>query len=284
MNVVVDTMPAMNPATLLLGLLLAPVVVEGPPERTGWYEERVPVLLDQVERALGAREPRTVRVLLAKNEEEFRRTAGRPPEWAAAVALPDAGTLVVRLDAIGPARGTDASGVLRHELVHLLLPGRVGGVDVPLWFEEGLAQVVGGRLLRIDREMLPVTAAAGRLLPLRSLTRRFPVDATAAALAYAEGESAVSFLLEQTDLPSFLDRIRDRGSFDAALATVDGLDADSFEAKWREWLGEEGDPWWMTILGAATIPFLLFVASLLVIGAWLKVRARSRRIYDSLPE
>jgi hypothetical protein len=280
----------MRPLLLLLLLpatgLAATIRVEGPANRKGWYEQRMPGFVAQVQRELGdSTGPSGILVVLATSDEQFREDAGRPPEWAAAVALPGRATLVVRLSALGPATGTDAASVLRHELVHLLLPYRIGrGTRVPLWFEEGLAQLLGGRLFRVDEQTLPLTAAAGRLLPLSSLEGVFPPDANGAALAYSEGESAVRFLLTRGDLGRFLDMVRDTGDFDAALRRVCGIDPAKLESEWERWIREEAEPWWMTILSVATIPFLLFVASLLVILAFLRVRRRNRALYDSLPE
>lgn len=282
-------------AFLLLLLLLLPlpcraatVTVRGPAGRKAWYERRVPELIEEVRRDLGSPEPGEIEVELAATNRQFQEWSGGAPSWAAAVALPQKATLVVRLPALGPLTGTDATSVLRHELVHLLLPRRIGwGVHLPRWFEEGLAQVVGGRLFRLDLELLPATKATGGLFPLAALDDHFPREASGASLAYAEGESAVRFLLSKggrSTFSRFLDRIRDTRSFDAALLGVYGYTPKRLDRAWQKWLSEKSQPWWLTILSAATIPFVLFVASLLVIGAWLRARRRSRGIYESLPE
>jgi hypothetical protein len=271
-----------------LPALAAGVTVRGPEGRTAWYEKRVPELLREVEAKLGADYGRDVTVVLARTDADFRREAPGAPSWAAAVARAREATLVVRLSALGPTVGTSETAVLRHELVHLVLPERIGwGASVPRWFEEGLAEVVGGRLFRIDSQTLPLTAAAGRLIPLSKLGRSFPESPSGAALAYAQGESAVEFLLDREGrdgLMALLDRLREGDRFDAALEAVYGLTQAKLEKEWKDWIEEEGRPWWEVILSVATIPFLLFVASLLVIAAFLRARRRGRRIYDSLPE
>jgi hypothetical protein len=267
---------------LLLAGLAPGVRVDGPEAEAATLGKRVPVLLAEVERGLGFTFEGDILVKLARDDAEFAELAGPKPPWVVAVARPAARTLVVRLSAVGAARATDVSGVLRHELVHLLLPQRIGGARVPLWFEEGLAQVLGGRINRADRDLVPTAAATGRLIPLADLARRFPEEGSRAALAYAQGESAATWLIETYGLPDLLDRVRVRGSLEAALRQDFGTSFADVEEAWRGTLRERG--WWLPLLGRYAIPLLLFIASLLVIVGFLKARRRGRRIYDDLPD
>jgi len=273
--------------TLLLVAAIT-ISVDGPPESAPSWEARIGELAGQVERALGFSYAGAIRLELAGTDEDFRRRVPRAPEWAAAVARPRAATLVVRLPATGPATGTDVASVLRHELVHLLLPHRIGGHErVPLWFEEGLCQVLGARILPVSLARLKMAAAAGRLFSLASLSRQFPEGQAPASLAYAQSESVVERLVADGGidrLHALLDRIRDTGDFDRALADVYGTSVGRLEADWRAWVREEGRPWWLEVLLANLVPVLLFTASVLAILAWWRVRRRGRETYESLPE
>lgn len=279
---------------LLAWVLIAPravaaeVRVVGPRSEAAWFRQRVPILLHQVETALSYRDTAPITVRLARTDEQFHSIVGNQPDWVAAVALPRAGTLVVRLPVLGPATGTDAASVVRHELVHLLLP-RIVGPDTPIprWFNEGLAQVVGARIYRSDIGDVKAAAAAGRLLPLSALDREFPSTESAASLAYAEGESAVRYLMHRRGIQgirSLLSAMKDTGSFGAALKETFDETPSTFEKKWKQWVSETGPPWWVTFLGREIIPTLLFVAALLVILAYVKARRHKRKIYDSLPD
>jgi len=273
-------------AVLLLSLLT--ISVDGPPETASAWEARVRELAGQVETALGFRYEGAIRVELAATDADFRRRAPRAPGWAAAIARPRAATLVVRLPATGPRTGSDITSVLRHELVHLFLPARLGGFDrVPLWFEEGLAQVLGARILPLSMARLKMAGASGRLFTLSSLRNRFPDDPNAAGLAYAQSESLLNHLLERGGierLRGMLDRIRETGSFDRALGDAYGLTTEELEADWVAWIRDEGRPWWLEAILASFIPFLLFTASLLAIVGWLRARRRRKETYESLPE
>ncbi|MHC4861611.1 MAG: peptidase MA family metallohydrolase [Planctomycetota bacterium] len=269
-------------------LLASEIHVEGPEDLIPRYRERVAALLPDVERGLGFTFDGVVIVRLARTESEFRRLAGERGDWVVAVARPSEGVLVVRLPAVGAARGTDVSSVLRHELVHLLLPARLDRrARLPLWFEEGLAQVIGGRVNRSDAAQVAVAEDLGALIPLEELERSFPVRGAVASLAYAQGESVVAFIVDaygRAGLHRLLTAVRDTGSLDAALRRVHGFGVRDLERRWKEWLAEEEDPWWFVLLTGSTITILLFVASLLVVAAFLRARRRARATYESLPE
>ncbi len=269
---------------LLLPLLMPDeprVRVEGPASETAFLAERAPALLAQVEARLGVRFPAPVTLRLAGSDAEFARLAGDVPVWAAAVAVPADFSVAVRLSAVGPPQPNDISSVLRHEFVHLVLPVRLRGAPVPKWFEEGLAEMIGGRVFSRAEDLLSPAAATDRLIPLADLARAFPEDGSAAALAYAQGESAVRFLSREHGLQPLLDAVAERGSLDSALAMFsDSLGA--FEERWRGSLVKKG--WWLLPLAGALVPLLLFVAALLVFAGYLRVRRRARRIYEELPE
>jgi hypothetical protein len=278
---------------LLITLLAAPVLagnvrVEGPETQAEYLRRHLPVLVGEVERALGFEYGGELTARLARNAAEFHRIVGPKPEWVAAVGIPRDATLVVRLSAVGPERGLALDAVLRHELVHVLLPPRLAWrARLPLWFEEGLAQLVGGRINRSDLARLPIAAAAGTLIPLDELRNSFPTDRSRAALAYAEGESVVELFLSRhgmAGLHRLLDDMTQTGSFEASLQGSFGTSAERLEDEWKVWLAEEEEPWWLAILRGAFVPFLFFVVSLLAIVAFVRLRRRRREEYAELPE
>jgi hypothetical protein len=267
---------------LLLILLAASIRVEGPAAEKEHLERRIPRLLAEVEGALGFIFDGEIRVRLASTDEEFRRLGLDPPPWSAAVAIPADFSLVVRLSAMGPPAVTDISSAIRHELTHLLLPVRLRGARVPLWFEEGLAQIVGGRVFRTDLDLVPAAAARGGLIPFPDIARSFPTEGGRAALAYAQSESFAAFIMKGPGVVPLLDAVAAHGSLHAGLAKGFGEDLDSLETAWRATLARGG--WWLGPLAGALIPLLLFACSVLVFLAFLRARRRKRRTYEALPE
>jgi len=272
----------------ILPLLLLPILcaatfrVEGPEKQKVWLEGRLPGLIRQVEESLGRESRRAILVQLAKNDREFEELAGRRPDWVAAIAMPSSSTLVVRLGSIHPERGSGLSSTLRHELVHLILPERLNGAEVPQWFEEGLAQVVGGRLVRTDLDRVYAAAATGRLIPFDEISKRFPKEENRAVLAYAQGESMVMFLIKQYGLARLLNAIETQGSLEQAIEFELSGDFDLITAQWKKSLAER--PLWLVILSRAFLPLLFFVAAVLAIAAIVRSRLRGRKVYESLPD
>jgi hypothetical protein len=273
---------------LFLPLLLSPLLcaatfrVEGPEREKAWLGQRLPGLIREVEDRLGLESGRFILVELTRTEREFTELAGRRPAWVAAVAMPGSSTLVVRLSAVRPEVGSGLSPILRHELVHLVLPERVQGARVPQWFEEGLAQIVGGRLNRTDLDRVYAAAATGKLIPFPEIADRFPDDEDRAVLAYAQGESMVAFLISEYGLTRLLDAIEAEGSFDQAITHGLSGDMDRITARWMESLKER--PLWLLILRGAFLPLLFFLAAVLAVAAIVRSRLRSRKVYESLPD
>jgi hypothetical protein len=285
--------PPMRAGVLILLLIMTrsadarEIDIEGPPDQISWFEARLPTLRDEVELALGVTTAIPIRVRLARTEKQFVAWAGAMPDWVVAIARPAERTLVVRLSRTGAGSGTDVSSVLRHELVHILLPERIGDALVPRWFEEGLAQYLGGRLNRRDRLRVPAAAAAGNLIPLHDLEDAFPRSGTDVALAYAQGESVVEYLVSlggRHGLGMLMDELRAGRKFPSAVLAVYHVTPRALEYDWQEWVATEGEPWWIALLTDSIVPLLLFAAAILAILAGWKARRRARATYDSLPE
>jgi hypothetical protein len=147
--------------------------------------------------------------------------------------------------------------------------------------------VLGGRVNRADTAQVAVAVGLGTLIPLDALEASFPESGGTASLAYAQGESVVTYLIRELGRAGFLrllDAIRDSGTLDAALRVELGFGTRELERRWKEWLASEESPWWSVLLTGSVISLLLFFASILVVAAFLRARRRARATYESLPE
>lgn len=180
--------------------------------------------------------PRGVTVILASDEETFRRAAGgHPPDWSAAVALPGLNRIVIPAVASERARGQPLWRILRHEWAHVGLHQALPGLRVPRWFDEGYAQWAAG-WDRLSAWRLRVLMALGRTPPLDSLDLRWPGDRSSAEGAYLLGATAVEYLVDSSGergLRVFLDVWRDERNFETALRRVYGVSSAQFEEDWR---------------------------------------------------
>jgi Peptidase MA superfamily len=179
---------------------------------------------------LGWRSPGALRLILVPDARRLDSlTSGRAPHWGAAIALPDARTILLRAD------GADLSRTLRHELAHLALHQAVS-VRVPLWFDEGYAGWAAGEWDRLGELELNLTVVRGSIPDLRSLDGALRGSASTADAAYALAVSAVTELARRNPtgtLNPLLARLEGGADFDAAVRATTGLTMDRFEEEWQ---------------------------------------------------
>jgi hypothetical protein len=156
-------------------------------------------------------------------------TRGRAPAWAAAVALPESRTIVLRAD------GEELPRILRHELAHLTLHEVVKG-RVPLWFDEGYAGWAAGEWDRLGLLELNLSVARGALPSLARLDAALRGATSTADAAYALAVSAVTELARRNPsgtLEPLMARLVAGDDFEAAVLATTGLTLDRFEEEWQ---------------------------------------------------
>lgn len=125
--------------------------------------------------------------------------------------------------------------ILYHEYAHLLLWTLTRG-KLPLWLNEGLAQVAEGDLHHRQE-------GYGAPLPFRRLERSFDgLNAEEAATAYRQSRDFVHWLLEEYGWPRMLDLLQALGRgerFDKAVASFLLYSGEEFDAVQERWLGEQ---------------------------------------------
>lgn len=124
-------------------------------------------------------------VILYGNKDFFAVTGA--PDWSGGLFDGKIRVPVGGLQAMTP----ELAGVLYHEYAHVLIAIK-GGRNVPLWFNEGLAQAAQALVVP------PGNAIGSRVLPFRQLERSFadlPPDEV--RLAYAQSYAFVAFLGER---------------------------------------------------------------------------------------
>jgi peptidase MA superfamily protein len=131
--------------------------------------------------------------------------------------------------------------VIPHELTHLVFDTAAGNPYhfPPTWLNEGLAVYVSEGFDSSRRSLVDEATRNGTLIPLDGLTGRFP-NGEGFFLAYAEGVSAVDYLIRVYGRDSLVSLIRsyaggrtDDEAFSAAL----GVDMSAFGAAWLADLG-----------------------------------------------
>lgn len=221
--------------------------------------------------------PITVEVV--RGREAFARRVRElgGPTWAAGLAVPERGLIVVR----SPGQLTDPDEfrpLLIHELTHLHLAAALRRRRPPLWLEEGLAMYASG-----DGGW-GLTGAMSRgvlgdgLIPFSELEHRFPAGADRAALAYAQSYYLISHLISQYGpevLPRVLAGLRKGYDLTRALREATGKNLSQVEADFEDQM--RGRFSWLALLTAAGALW-----ALIALGAGVGLVLRRRAHIKSL--
>lgn len=234
-------------------------------------------------------------VVVVRGVDRMRAAARADvPAWAGAVTV-GAQRVVVRADAPATSR-SDLEATLRHECVHLLWARHAGPRRrvIPLWFEEGVAELVGGSISVAAGARLDVASGTGTLLPFEQLENTWPARAEDADLAYQQSRRWVDVLVARAGWPA-LARVFERaldtppegepagGAFDRALREATEHPRSDWDAEWRQALEERSGKWWLWFFGDLD-GVLWALAALVSVGAFFVVRRRRRRQIESLPD
>lgn len=251
------------------------------PELAAYVRQVVAQTAPRLRAWTGAAPPR-IRVEVAADQADFTRRAQQlgAPLWAAGLALPQHGLILVRSPRqLGGVE--EFVPVLQHELIHLYLAAGLHGRRAPLWLEEGLALLLSGEGGWGRAQVMTRAVLGNKLLPLAELEKSFPADAFQAAVAYAQSYYLVSWLLKnhgQDSLRKIVAALAQDRPLTAALhrATGHGLAAlqEAFFADLRARFS------WLAVLGASGFLWAL-VSLVAMVGLVLRRRGQRARLRQS---
>lgn len=224
----------------------------------------------------------TIPVIMYSDGAEFRRQVGaKPTELVLGVA--SSSDEAIRLDASKVFDSPDRT--VGHEIAHIFLFRYLGTriTNLPLWMNEGIAQVAGGANADVARAHVNTALVENRLIPLNSITSQFP-KGDGAGLAYDEGQAAVVAMLEDGGWPrlrSLLGQLKAGKSFDASMRDVYGESTEDWEAHWlRDTRFQARFAVWAQV-AEWVVPFMMFGA--LVWGISTVRRHRKKQVLDEEP-
>jgi hypothetical protein len=220
-----------------------------------------------------------VTVILAGSAAEFNRLAFQKlPSWSAAVFLPEPMRIVIREPTF--IHTTDQLQTeIEHELSHLYFSRRFSNENIPLWFNEGLAEYLSGEEIDLHRGVIIANALfAKKIIPLTSVDSLLSFSPGKAQLAYAQSLSSVLYLKDLlnnsgSNWQEFLTAIEENG-FPSALNRNLKIDSIDFEVKWYQWLKHKYQ--WFIVFNLENL--IWFGLAVILIGALYAVRYRNRKI------
>jgi len=261
-----------------IGRVGSPFVIHYPSSHSRMAETVEELLVSsgaEIASEIGLERIDTIDVFLASDEQRYREIhGGSVQEWSAAFS--DIGNQVLGIHTGAVLRSPrPLKTVIRHELSHLLLAQRVGGVHCPTWFMEGLAMVQSDEWTFSDHWRLMNSVWKRELPYLEDLEGMFPRLARDASLAYGLSYLAVDELFRERgkDLITLTAFIRDLGSFEEAFILTFGESPGDFSIRFHILISRRYGTVGVVV---QTAPYWLILALLFVLVYSIK-RFRNRR-------
>lgn len=248
--------------------------------------EQVPGDLDAIYADLrGLPRPQTIEIRLVKQASSLQAVApsgARVPEWAAGVAFPTRGIVIVAMRR--GAHDLDLGNTTTHELAHMALGAALRG-HAPRWLDEGFAYLHSSDFSWARTRTLTGMAWTGNRYFLYELEQRFPPGENAAGRAYAQAYDFVAYLAKRgrfvdkdddgnrEPFRQFLVRISDGRGLDNASIRAFGVPMDQLELEWWESVRKK---YLWSLIGMSTL-FVWCVGAVLLMWAWWKRRGQNKR-------
>ena len=183
-----------------------------------------------------------LRIWVYASKRDFDGTlASNSQEWAAGAAYPD---LQLILAVIPEDRPSELGRIIPHEVSHQLLEIATDNPynQAATWLDEGIA--VRNQTNGTDRmgRLVATATREGRLLPLTSLNTGYPFEPTDASLAYAQGFSVVSYMLDtygEPVLATIAAAYRAGSTHDDAVRAGTGRDVAQLDAEWQATIDDD---------------------------------------------
>ncbi len=190
-----------------------------------------------------------IRIIICTNTAEFERRAGAygVPN-VSGIARPDKGLIVVKAPRLIQSPG-DFTGVLRHELAHVLLARNTNEDHLPRWLNEGIAMILSkenrwNSVLRVAQMQLQ-----GRIIPYRDMVyfMREPGEAEEFGDAYAQSLLMTIYLRDALGDDTFWTVVRAQRemSFGDAMRLHAHLNPPDFFEAWRGSLWKYSVVFWI---------------------------------------
>ncbi len=163
-----------------------------------------------------------VKILYFPDQSTYAATTGQP-EWSKGFSLSHLDAYRLRMIVSFRGQENFLTGILPHEIGHLIVHDFIEGNPVPLWFDEGVAQMEEEHDHTANQKILAQVLTAGKGIPVPDLVNtdiRQEQDATQVSIFYAESLYIVEFLVKTYGKDAFRELcrgLRDGEDFEKAL-------------------------------------------------------------------
>jgi hypothetical protein len=246
-----------------------------------WLAQEAPWWWSDIESALAGDLDDTLYVTFVDHAGRVAEATGMP-RWVAGVAHSPSGHIAIARH--GPDGGpVDLETLLRHEMAHVALHRATGGVELPRWLHEGVAESFTDRV-SLARAKALAGAVFGPGVPnVAGLEAKLRADdPVEVSVAYAAARDLVSFLRTRdvagAKFRQLLSELRRGYGVEAAFVRAYGLSIDELASTWQA--GLPGRFVWYPLASSGGLPF--FLVGPLVAWAWLRRRRVLKMSFDRL--
>jgi hypothetical protein len=161
------------------------------------------------------------KILLFPDQQSFTATT-KQPLWSTGFADRNAKLFQSRSIMTFKQEYEFFNGLLPHEISHLILHDFIAK-DIPVWFDEGVAQIDEGEKSEIVKQMMHLLVERNRQLPFETFVnwdKKIQQDPQKVKIFYAQSLSVVEFLLKKYGSDAFVRLcryLRDGRSFEEAF-------------------------------------------------------------------
>lgn len=236
----------------------------------------------QLEQFYNFRISETATVLIAASPQAFHAYSQyNLPEWAAAACIASENLILVKSPSWSGSLPRLEKDFL-HELSHLYFAHKFKTQNLPLWYNEGLAEYVSGARIEMMQALQMSNALlAGQIADFDAIEQLLHFSQPKAELAYLQCLSAVLYLGEVLnenggDFQSFNETIVQKG-WETALQESIGMDDIAFEVQWYQSLEKKYR--WMMLVNIENLlwAFLVMVLFLALFLIRLRNKKKMRR-------
>ena len=171
-------------------------------------------------------------IYIAQDASQYRQYSGSSsPLWSMGLAFND--RMLVKSPSFSHQTLTAFRKTLIHETVHLA----VTSYDLPVWFNEGLAQYEAGQFSITQKTLLSRAAWSDRFIPFRDIEYLIQMPAAKAKLAYAQSVAAVDYMIDYFGVElvaKSLYLIKKYEHFSTGFRNAFLMSPEAFEKKWQE--------------------------------------------------
>ncbi len=227
----------------------------------------IPSWWSEMEKALAGDLDDTLTISFVAHSGRIAEATGIP-HWAAGVAHPESGEIVIAQHAPDGSL-TDLDSLMRHEMAHVALYRATGGQKLPQWFHEGVAESFGNEIDLMRSQILAGAVYGPGVPALGDLEANFHgADPIAVTVSYAAARDFVNYVRgrdgEGSDLRQVLSELRRGVNFEAAWVKAYGRSLGELDSEWRT--GLSGRFVWFPVISAGGLP-LAALSPLMVIAA-----------------